>query len=204
MVHDEEKITNMIPAIIGTRPNNSIALHKSGIRLLGVDDSPFRRGQQKSFIVGVIMRLDGYIEKVMKAQITIDGNDVTERISNMALKFKDIVRVIVLSGISFGGFNICDIELLFKLTGIPVISLFEKGGSASEMINAINKHLGDQEKIGILKRLKPIALNNNGYTIMANLAGIESESASRIIRMNTVRGKMPEAVRVPDLIAKIL
>ncbi|PYB69164.1 DUF99 domain-containing protein [Thermoplasma sp. Kam2015] len=194
-------------------PRNSLSLEyeplpeklriKRGMRILGVDDSPFRRGDSESSLIGVLMRIDGYLEAIQKDRVHVDGNDVNEAIARLFRKTGSLAKVIMMSGISFAGFNICDIDSLHRELGVPVISLFEPGGSVEKMIRAIEKHLRDEEKVRILRSLKPVEIRNNGYVIMANLSGIDPRSAQEIIERNTLRGKFPEAVRIADLVGRI-
>ncbi|KAA8922380.1 DUF99 family protein [Thermoplasma sp.] len=176
---------------------------KRGIRILGIDDSPFSRNDAESSLIGVLMRIDGYIEMIEKERIHVDGTDVNDAMERLFFKTGGVARVIMMSGISFAGFNICDIDALHEKIGIPVISIFEQGGSVDRMIDAIEKHLGDDEKVRILRSLRPVEIINGRYLIMANLAGIDPQSAREIITRNTIRGKFPEAIRVADLIGKV-
>ncbi len=177
---------------------------KRGIRILGIDDSPFSRGDIESNLVGVLMRMDGYVEMIEKEKIQVDGNDVNSAIEKLFFSTGSVARVIMMSGISFAGFNICDIDALYQRIRVPVISVFERGGNVERMIAAIEKHLDDPEKIRILRSLKPVEIRNKGYIIMANLSGIDPQIAQETITRNTIRGKFPEAIRLADLIGKVL
>jgi len=148
--------------------------------------------------------MDGYVEMMEKEKIQVDGDDVNRAIENLFLYTGRVARIIMMSGISFAGFNICDIDALYQRIRVPVISVFEQGGSVERMIAAIEKHLDDPEKVRILRSLKPVEIRNNGYIIMANLSGIDAQSAQEIITRNTIRGKFPEAIRLADLVGKIL
>jgi len=98
---------------------------KDEIRILGIDDGPFdihRKG--KALIVGVIYRGGKFLDGILRTEVTIDGTDSTEKIAEMVCrsKYKDI-RVIMLDGLGFAGFNLVDIDELFKKTGLPVIAV---------------------------------------------------------------------------------
>ncbi len=177
---------------------------KGGIRVLGIDDTPFFKGDRYSFIIGVIMRLDGYIEGIIKNRIEVDGNDVNLRILEMIdSRFKSNIRAIILNGITFGGFNICDIYRLNYDTGIPVISVTGREPDIASMENAIKLHLKDLQGIGVLRKMDPVPVYNGKYKIYINYAGINLKDALRLIVSNTVRGKMPEAIRIADIVSKV-
>jgi len=65
--------------------------------------------------VGVIYRGGKFLDGVLRTEVTIDGTDSTEKIAEMVCrsKYKDI-RVIMLDGLGFAGFNLVDIDELFK------------------------------------------------------------------------------------------
>ena len=63
------------------------------------------------------------MDGVISTHITIDGNDATDSLIEMVNKSRhqDQLGVIMLDGITFGGFNIVDIKKVFQETGVPVI-----------------------------------------------------------------------------------
>ncbi len=140
----------------------------------------------------------------MKNRIEIDGQDINERIYEMIeSKFRKNIRIIMLNGITFGGFNICDIYMLNRDVGIPVISITRKKPDIPSMEAAIDHHLNDTYRIGVLRKMKPVAVLNGGHRLYINCSGIDLNEAIKIIKMNTIRGKIPEAIRIADLISKV-
>lgn len=57
---------------------------------------------------------------VLSRWITVDGRDVTDAMINSvnSSRFKDL-RVILLKGITYAGFNVVDLERLHNETGLP-------------------------------------------------------------------------------------
>ncbi len=100
---------------------------KTGIRVLGIDDSPFERHHQDSLVVGVVCRKNS-IEGVLSTRVSVDGDDSTEKLISMLMKsrFLKQVKAIMLNSIMLAGFNAVDIGKLNKETGIPVIALTRK------------------------------------------------------------------------------
>ena len=97
---------------------------KREIRVLGVDDGVFvpqKRG--KALIVGVVYRGGLWLDGVMHTEIEVDGLDATEKIASMIKSSPHYaqLRVIMLNGLTFAGFNIVDIKRLYGETGLPVI-----------------------------------------------------------------------------------
>ena len=101
---------------------------KREIRILGWDDAPFEKGSSgKVMLVGTVFRGGSSLDGVLRTEIKIDGLDATEKIISAVqkTKHKDL-RVIMLGGITFGGFNFVDIKELRKKTGLPVLVVIRK------------------------------------------------------------------------------
>jgi len=58
----------------------------------------------------------------------VDGLDATEKVVEMVVKSPhyDQLRVLMLNGITFAGFNIVDIKRLFELDARPVLAITKK------------------------------------------------------------------------------
>jgi endonuclease V-like protein UPF0215 family len=97
-------------------------------------------------VVGVVFRGCKWIEGVLSTNITVDGLDATEKIGAMlqASGHYRQIRVIMLNGVTFGGFNVVDINALSKATGLPVIAVTEKKPDLDQVRSAL-QHLPDFE-----------------------------------------------------------
>ena len=113
---------------------------KSEIRVLGMDDGkfvPHTKGTVK--VVGVVYRGAYFLEGVMQTEITIDGLDATENFASMIKNspYYGEIRVVVLDGVTFGGFNVADIRKLFSLIDLPVISITRQKPNMDEIMAAL-------------------------------------------------------------------
>ncbi|MGZ3798145.1 MAG: endonuclease dU, partial [Pseudobdellovibrionaceae bacterium] len=98
---------------------------KSEIRVLGVDDGKFIPHTQGSVIVvGIVFRGGCWLDGVMHTSIAIDGFDATEQIGSMINSSRHCkqLRVIMLNGITFAGFNVVNVKRLNFATDLPVIA----------------------------------------------------------------------------------
>ena len=115
---------------------------KRNLRILGIDDSPFLRHDETCFLVGVIMRLDFYIEGFMMKQIHVDGNDAQDIIVEMVeSRSGQGCNVIMTNGITFGGFNIIDPQALYERLKKPVITITNRSPDMETIKAAISKIL---------------------------------------------------------------
>ncbi len=180
-------------------------LIKPEIRIIGWDDGPFEfRKKGKVVLVGVIFRGGNFFDGIIKTEVDVDGFDSTEKISNAIIKSKyEDLRIIMLDGITFGGYNVVDIKELFEKTGMPVITVNRKKPDL-EKFKAGMRNLSDYER-----RLK--AVGNAGEFYYAHLSsgkrlcfqkcGIEAKDAEEIIRLSSKHAAIPEPLRVAHLIA---
>lgn len=183
-------------------------LIKNEIRAIGIDDSPFvskARGQ-KVIIIGAILRGGQWVEGVLRGNITIDGNDATVELANMInkSKHKDQLRVILLNGITLGGFNIVNIKELFESTGIPVIVITRKHPEFNKIKKAL-ENFNDKEArwkaicaAGRIYKVKSKASENPIYM---QFIGLEKKDAEKIVQITSGRSIVPEPIRVAHLIA---
>ncbi len=180
---------------------------KKYIRVLGIDDSyfvPHTPGEAN--LVGVVMRYPNYIEGMLLRKISVDGMDVTDSVVDMlASKYGKQIKVIMTQGITFGGFNILDIERIWKEYEIPIIVISRKMPDLSEIESALKKHFNDwQRRVNLIKKYPIEIIRNENYELYVQVAGLDIEIAEKIIKSFTVRGAIPEPLRVAHLIASAL
>lgn len=174
--------------------------------VLGIDDSPFTRSENKTILVGVLMSHDFHVDAVVTETITIDGNDAEAAITKIVQSETGMsANAIITNGITFGGFNMIEPSSIYDSTGIPVISVTRKEPDIQSMKSAISKHGNDLNKMQLLDRLEPEELRlKSGSILFINRAGIEYKEASELVSRSIFRGNMPEAVRIAHIIGTVL
>ena len=185
----------------------SLRIIKHEIRVVGLDDSQFiPHSKSKVRVVGIVFRGNNWIEGAMSTLITVDGTDATENITNMIITsphYKQL-RVILLNGVTFGGFNVVDIRSLNSQTGLPVIAVTSKRPNLGEVQLAL-QNLPDSEKRWAAIRnagdIFPFEPSNGKGTIYIESAGISNSLTNEILQKTTTRSKIPEPLRVAHLVA---
>jgi len=177
---------------------------KKQIRVLGIDDSPFTFTDKYGTLIGVIMRGGEYIECILKDQVSIDGNDATfickQMINNS--RYKKQLKAILLDGIALGGFNIVDIEEIYNTTNLPVITITRDKPDFKKIKNALQKNFKDWGKrFNLMKKGKLYEVNTKHNPIYVKCIGLTIDEAKEIIKISTIRGVIPEPIRVAHLIA---
>jgi len=178
---------------------------KGEVRILGLDDGHFDfRKDKKALVVGVVFRGGSYLDGVLRTEVSVDGTDSTKKIIRLVndSKFKDI-RVIMLDGLGFAGFNLIDIDRLFRKTGLPVIVVVRRMPDFEAIENAI-KNLAHRKYyrrcIRTAGRPEKIEIRS-GKHIYIQHRGISFENAKRIVALSSTRSLIPEPIRVAHLIA---
>jgi len=177
---------------------------KKQIRVLGIDDSPFKFGQGRVLVVGALVRVPNYLESVMKTDVAIDGMDSTERIIEMVGKsrYKDQIKAILIDGIAVAGFNVIDIQALHSAFGIPILTVTRERPDLDKIKSALIGHFGDwRERYGLVVKHELREIPTGHKPIFASGLGLEWDEFREIVELSTVRGAVPEPVRMAHLIA---
>lgn len=179
---------------------------KPQIRVIGFDDGTFsfksKIERDKTILIGVVMKGSQDVVGILSRWIEVDGTDATEKMIDAVVnsRFKDL-RVIMLKGITYAGFNIVNIEKLSRETGLPVIVVIRKKPDLKAMEDALKKHFRDAEerikllrKGGEIRELIPGKLFYQAY-------GIEPKTAEEIIKITQKSSLIPEPLRLAHMIA---
>lgn len=185
---------------------------KRQMRIVGIDEGSFEEKQagEQVLTVGVVFRGADHIDGVLSTSVAVDGLDATEKIARMinASRQKFQLRAIMLDGVALGGFNLVDIQKLNEQTGLPVIVVIRRMPDLEGIYRALKNFSDEKQRRRILKKagqIHELEINNpflrKPNTLYYQLAGIEKEQAEALLELTTVRGVLPEPVRVAHLIA---
>lgn len=180
---------------------------KPEIRILGVDDGvfiPHKRGLVS--VVGVVFRGGFWLDGVMHTKIKVDGLDATGKIASMILSspHRKQLRIIMLNGVTFAGFNVVDIKKLNTKTKLPVISIVREKPNLTEIKEALGNLRHSEERWKAIMNageIFDVSTRSKREKVYMNVAGIFEEDARRIVRLTSTRSSVPEALRVAHLIA---
>ena len=180
---------------------------KPEIRVLGIDDGVFTpHAKGLAPIVGVVFRGGYWLDGVMNTKIRVDGLDATHKIASMILNspHHKQLRVIMLNGITFAGFNVADIKKLNIKTKLPVITVTREKPNFAEIREALKNLPRSEERWKIIRNTGEIIevhTRNRREKVYMQHSGICEEDAIKILRLTSTRSNIPEALRVAHLIA---
>lgn len=143
------------------------------------------------------------IQDIRIGCITVDGLDATEVLLNNLAEWD--YDVLILGGATFAGFNVVDVENVYKSTGKPVIVYSPKMPDMEATLNALRKHFSDWEmrwsRYEALGELHECKIKDYP-PVYYEVVGESSSYAEKVLHEQAINGRTPEAVRVADIIAK--
>jgi endonuclease V-like protein UPF0215 family len=180
---------------------------KPEIRVLGVDDGVFTPHVNGLVaVVGVVFRGGYWLDGVMHTKVEVDGFDATEKIASMIINspHHKQLRVIMLNGITFAGFNVVNIKELSKEVKLPVIAVTREQPNFTEIREAL-KNLPESEErwkaIQSAEKMFEVSTRSENEKVYMQTSGILEGDARKILQLTSTRSSVPEALRVAHLIA---
>ncbi|NHJ84343.1 MAG: DUF99 family protein [Asgard group archaeon] len=183
---------------------------KKGIKIVGIACASFDRIKDKEVLVyGVVYRGAELVEGFMKCKVIVDGNDATEKIAEMIINssHKEQLKIIITRGITIAGFNYIDLEKLYNLISLPVISVVDRIPDLVSIEEALTNLPDGFIRLGILKKYLPLKechTSKGEDPVYVQFAGIEPEKVIKLLQEITIVGRIPEPIRVARLIATSL
>jgi len=180
---------------------------KPEIRVVGIDDGifvPHTKGIVD--LVGVVYRGGYWLDGVMRTEIEIDGMDATEKIASMVMNSPhyDQLRVVMLNGITFAGFNVVDMKELFKKLKLPIIAVTRDRPNLEEIKSAL-MNLPRFEKrweaVQNAGKIIEVSTRRGEEAVYMQVVGVSEKDAEKILKSTSTRSNIPEALRVAHIIA---
>jgi len=177
---------------------------KHQVRVLGIDDSPFEFGDSTALVIGALMRPPNYLESVMKTEVAVDGSNASKKVTEMILgsRYRDQIKLILIDGIALAGFNILDLDFIHSSLEIPVLTVTRDRPDFGKMRAALMKYFPDwRDRADLLTRHDLREIPTEHKPLYASGIGLEWREFEELVRITTVRGAVPEPLRVAHLIA---
>ena len=179
---------------------------KNQIRVCGIDDAPFAFGDRsaKAVVIGTIVRAPSYLEGVLRFEVSVDGEDSTGNIEDaiQSSRFREQIRAILIDGIALGGFNIVDIQKLSEGLDLPVITVTRDEPDMRGIEAALSKYFDDwKDRISMISSVPVMTIEAEKKLIFVSYAGTNPDEVRDILRITTLRGSIPEPIRMSHIIA---
>lgn len=169
------------------------------IRAIGFDDAPFpRRRGARVPLAGVVCSGTRF-EGMVWGRVRRDGWDATEAVARLLLggKFLPQLHLVLLDGLSFGGFNLVDLETLAGRIGRPCVAVMRRPPDLAAVERALRRLPRPERRLRLLERAGPVHLAPPfAFQVRGAAPGPVAEALARL----TDRGHVPEPLRLAHLI----
>jgi len=177
---------------------------KAQSRILGVDDAPFTFADAVVPVVGVVVRAPDYVEGVLTTRVHVDGTDATDVLAAaiQGSRYRAGLALVLLDGAALGGFNVVDIDALHESIRVPVATVTRNRPDLDSMERVLRRKFPDWERrLEILRRNELFRVETPHKPLYATAAGLPPRDLTDAIHRCTIRGALPEPVRIAHLIA---
>ncbi len=178
---------------------------------IGFDDASFEFHSESKYtqLIGVICQGTRMVS-VMRDEIIIDGDDATEKIIRLVKKNEKHVQYVITHTITFGGFNLININKIYSEIQKPIIAITEREVDFDSVKNALKHKFPDTFK----NKMRCIVDAGNLYETEINTAGgfskvyfhckgINIKDVESLLEKVCIDSKLPESVRLAHLIGKL-
>jgi hypothetical protein len=173
------------------------------VRVIGFDDAPFpRRPRVRVRLTGVVCS-DTRFEGMVHGSVTKDGLGATDEIIRLLVggKFLPQLRLVLLDGIAFGGFNLVDLPRLAAALGRPCVAVMRKPPDLAGIERVLAEMPSAARRLALLRRAGPIY---DSPPFHFQVQGASPSEIARLLPRLTDRGHVPEALRLAHLIGTAL
>lgn len=169
--------------------------------VIGFDDGPFAKGHHGSVALCGAVYAKERFDGVLFGAVEKDGDDVTDAIVHVMNKsrFLEHAQCILLSGLSFGGFNIADVPQLSARLDRPVLVVTRRMPDYPAIRKALlEKVVGGKEKWA---KVKAAGKMERAAGVFVQRANLTYDQAVDTLRIHRRFAKIPECLRVAHLVA---
>jgi hypothetical protein len=177
---------------------------KAKARFLGIDDAPFRFSDAHVPVVGVVVQAPAYVEGVLTTLAEVDGHDATERIADLirGSRYRAGLAMVLIDGTAVGGFNVVDVSALHKDVGVPVVTVTRRKPDFAAIETALRRRFEDwQERFRLIRSHGVEAMATRHTPLYVTYVGATRAAVREALALTTVRGTLPEPLRIAHLIA---
>jgi endonuclease V-like protein UPF0215 family len=179
---------------------------------IGFDDSKFQlKSKTKTTqLIGIICQGTRLVN-VVREQISIDGDDATDTLIQLVKPHVKEIQYILTDTITFGGFNIIDMDKIYAETHKPIIAITEKEVNLETVEAALrknfpNRYLQKIQKIIIAGELYETEILTAGglSKVFYHVKGASHKEVNDLLERVCIDSKLPEPIRIAHLIGKAL
>ncbi|MBD3254437.1 MAG: DUF99 family protein [Candidatus Lokiarchaeota archaeon] len=178
---------------------------------IGIDDARFELNAKEKYtpLIGVVCQ-GLRVVNVLREKVTIDGNDATNALIKLIRKTDKLVQYVLTDTITFAGFNIADLQEVYKTTKKPIIAITEREVNLDTVKIALQKKFPKKYK----NKFQNIVNAGNLYqtsiktagglsNVYFHMIGIPISEVEELLKILCIDSKMPEPIRIAHIIGRI-
>ncbi|MCI0573688.1 MAG: DUF99 family protein [Myxococcaceae bacterium] len=169
------------------------------LRTLGFDDAPASPGAGARVPVTGVVCSGTRFEGMVFGHVRRDGRNATDVLVRLLAggKFLPQLHLVLVDGLTLGGFNVVDLRALAVRLGRPCVAVMRRPPDLEAVHRALAHLPRTAERRSLLARAGPV-YQRGGFVFQVQGAGPE-EVAPALARI-TDRGRIPEPLRLAHLI----
>lgn len=169
------------------------------IRAAGFDDAPFDRARDGHVGLAGVVCAGTRFEGLVWGRVRRDGWNATEAVAGLLQggKFLPQLHLVLLDGLSFGGFNLVDLEALAERLALPCVAVMRRPPDLAAVERALRRLPRPERRLALLRRAGPV---HRLGSFVFQVRGAEPEPAARALARLTDRGNVPEPLRLAHLV----
>ena len=179
--------------------------------IIGFDDASFelKGSVKKTQLIGVVCQGIRMVD-VVRSEILIDGNDATEKLIELVKKKEKHIQYILTHTITFGGFNLINLDHVYKELNKPIIAVNDRKVDIEAVITTLKKKFPQSYKpkiqnivnAGNLYSTKIVTAGGSS-NIFFHSKGIDINEIDLLLQQVSIDSKLPECVRLAHLIGRL-
>lgn len=179
---------------------------------IGIDDAAFHLRPKElptTSLIGVVCQGTRMVG-IVRNEIDIDGDDSTEAIIDLIRRTEKHAQYVLTDTITFGGFNLADIEQVHEETGKAIIAITERRVDIDSVLTALKMRFPDQYRMKVKKivnagNLYETSINTAGgfSKVYFHVKGIEPNEVEELLEKICIDSKLPECVRMAHIIGTV-
>ncbi len=176
-------------------------MNKAVTHVIGFDDAPFRPDHRGDVLVVGSVFCGSRLEGVLSGRVRRDGANATSTLVRLVsgTRFRPHLQAVLLQGIALAGFNVVDLQGLFRALDIPVVAISRRAPRWDAIRRALlNKVPGGRRKWKLIERAGPMEALGGLYV---QRAGIDAKATLSLIKAFAFNSDIPEPLRTAHLIA---
>jgi endonuclease V-like protein UPF0215 family len=171
--------------------------------VVGVEDGSFRKGITRRALLVAVLLKGMEIEGVKSTKILVDGFDATEKLTEILNAWE--FAAVILSGVSFAGFNLIDPTVIYEKFKKPVIIISRTKPNNRAVKRALQRHFEDwRMRWKVVKKLglaHEVNVLNGKLPVYVETVGANLKLAKTLVKALSVCCRVPEPIRVARLVA---